>query len=124
MQGNRSRDTRPEMALRQALHARGLRYFVNRRPLSALRRTADIVFPRKKLAVFVDGCFWHGCPEHHTLAKTNAEFWADKVSTNTARDRETDALLRADGWTVVRVWEHEALADSIQRVLQYLEDPQ
>jgi DNA mismatch endonuclease (patch repair protein) len=83
-----------------------LRYFVNRRPVKTIRRTADIVFPRARLAVFVDGCFWHGCPEHHTVAKTNADFWASKVLGNRARDAETDRLLTESGWTVMRVWEH------------------
>ena len=70
MVANRGRDTGPELALRRVLHARGLRYYVNRRPLPTVRRTADIVFPRARLAVFIDGCFWHGCPDHHSTAKT------------------------------------------------------
>src|SRR5829696_7027401 len=92
MRANRGRDTGPELALRRALHARGLRYFVNRRPVSSLRRTADLVFPRVKVAVFVDGCFWHGCPKHHTPAKTNSDFWANKVERNRERDAETGRL--------------------------------
>jgi DNA mismatch endonuclease (patch repair protein) len=106
MQANRPRDTKPELALRRAVHARGLRFFVNRRPEPAVRRTADLLFPRKRLAVFLDGCFWHGCPDHHTVAKTNADFWANKVARNRERDTETDRLLTAAGWTVVRIWEH------------------
>ena len=112
MQANKSRDTRPELALRSQLHRRGLRFYVARRPISTLRRTADILFPRQKVAVFVDGCFWHGCPEHHTQAKANAEYWADKVIRNRARDRETNALLEAQGWTVLRVWEHHPVEDA------------
>lgn len=108
MQSNRGRDTGPELALRRAVHALGLRYRVSIRPLPAVRRTADLVFTRAKVAVFMDGCFWHGCPEHHTKSATNAEYWAEKVRRNRERDAETDRLLREAGWTVVRIWEHEA----------------
>lgn len=120
MQNNRGRDTGPELALRRVLHAQGLRYFVNRRPLPGLRRTADIVFPRRKVAVFVDGCFWHGCPEHHTRAKTNVDFWANKVVSNRRRDEETNNLLEAQGWTVIRVWAHEPVGEAAERVLAAL----
>lgn len=106
MRANRGRDTGPELALRRALHGRGLRYFVNRRPVKNLRRTADIVFPTARVAVFVDGCFWHGCPIHHTVAKTNAEFWSTKVEGNRRRDKETDQSLKSQGWSVIRIWEH------------------
>jgi DNA mismatch endonuclease, patch repair protein len=107
MQSNRGRDTAPELAVRRAAHRLGLRYRVSTRPIPDLRRTADLVFTRQKVAVFVDGCFWHGCPTHHTVAKTNAAFWADKVSRNSARDRETDARLSEADWTVLRFWAHE-----------------
>jgi DNA mismatch endonuclease, patch repair protein len=116
MQSNRSRDTKPELALRSAVHALGLRYRVGAKPLAGLRRTADLVFPTAKIAVFLDGCFWHGCPEHHTVAAANAKFWADKVSGNRERDRDTDARLEAAGWISVRVWEHEDPAEAAQRV--------
>jgi DNA mismatch endonuclease (patch repair protein) len=116
MQSNKSRDTKPELALRSALHALGLRYRVGAKPLAGLRRTADLVFPTAKVAVFLDGCFWHGCPEHHTVAAANAKFWADKVSGNRARDRDTDARLEAAGWASVRVWEHEDPREAAQRV--------
>ncbi|MDF0531230.1 very short patch repair endonuclease [Tsukamurella sp. 8F] len=116
MQGNRGRDTAPELALRRAVHARGLRYFVDRAPLKGVRRRADLVFPRARVAVFLDGCFWHGCPEHHTVSKTNAGFWAEKVRANHARDRDTDARLAAAGWFVVRVWEHEDPEDAARMV--------
>ncbi|WP_055809742.1 very short patch repair endonuclease [Nostocoides sp. Soil756] len=106
MVGNRGRDTKPELALRRELHARGFRYFVNRRPIANVRRTADIVFPRARLAVFVDGCFWHGCPEHHTVAKTHAQYWAEKVQANRLRDADTNRLLGDAGWNVLRIWEH------------------
>ncbi|MEU6715015.1 very short patch repair endonuclease [Nonomuraea sp. NPDC046802] len=107
MQANRSRDTKPEVALRRAAHALGLRYRVCARPLPDLRRTADMVFPSEKVAVFVDGCFWHGCPEHRTVPAANSSYWANKVQRNMARDAETDRLLREAGWVPVRFWEHD-----------------
>ena len=116
MQSNKGRDTKPEVALRSAVHALGLRYRVSNRPMKELRRTADLVFTRAKVAVFLDGCFWHGCPEHHTVATTNARFWADKVEQNAARDRDTDARLAAAGWLVIRVWEHEEPQSAALRV--------
>ena len=116
MQSNKSRDTKPELALRSAVHARGLRYRVSAKPLAGVRRTADLVFSRAKVAVFLDGCFWHGCPEHHTVASANAKFWADKVEGNRARDRDTDSRLADAGWVSVRIWEHEDAAEAAQRV--------
>lgn len=116
MRANKSRDTRPELALRRAVHAMGLRYRVSTRPLPKLRRTADLVFTRKKVAVFVDGCFWHGCPEHHTKAKTNASYWSQKVQRNRRRDAEVNTALAEAGWTVVRIWEHEDVAAAALRV--------
>jgi DNA mismatch endonuclease (patch repair protein) len=107
MSSNRPRDTRPELALRRAVHALGLRYRVSARPLPGLSRTADLAFRRARVAVFMDGCFWHGCPQHHTVASTNAEYWAEKVRRNRERDAETDRLLEESGWLSVRVWEHE-----------------
>jgi DNA mismatch endonuclease (patch repair protein) len=118
MQANTGRDTKPELALRRAVHSRGLRYFVNRRPIKAVRRTADLVFPRIRLAVFLDGCFWHGCPIHHTVAKTNAAFWAEKVTTNRRRDLETNAKLAEAGWTVMRIWEHEVIEHAADRIVE------
>ncbi|MGW1324525.1 very short patch repair endonuclease [Streptomyces antibioticus] len=116
MRANRSRDTRPELALRRAVHSLGLRYRVAARPLPSVRRTADLVFTRAKVAVFLDGCFWHGCPIHHTMAKRNSEFWSEKVARNKARDEETNALLRQAGWVVIRVWEHEDPRIAAERV--------
>jgi DNA mismatch endonuclease (patch repair protein) len=107
MQAIRSRDTGPEQAIRSLLHAAGLRYRVCARPLPDLRRTADIVFRPTKIAVFVDGCYWHGCPEHYVPPKTNPGYWSDKVIKNMTRDRDTDAQLAQAGWTVLRFWEHE-----------------
>lgn len=116
MQSNKSRDTKPEMALRRAVHALGLRYRVSTRPLPKVRRTADLVFTKAKIAVFMDGCFWHGCPEHHTKSATNAAYWAEKVRRNRERDRETDRLLNEAGWTVIRVWEHEDPVEAAERI--------
>ena len=116
MQSNRSRDTKPELELRSAVHALGLRYRVAAKPLAGLRRTADLVFPKARVAVFLDGCFWHGCPEHHTVATANAKFWADKVEGNRTRDRDTDSRLLDAGWVSVRVWEHEDPAEAARRV--------
>lgn len=116
MQVQRTRDTAPEMALRSSLHSMGLRYRVDRAPLPGLRRRADIVFGPARVAVFVDGCFWHGCPEHGTKARANADFWAAKIERNRARDADTDARLAEAGWTVVRVWEHTPAAEAADRV--------
>lgn len=117
MSRQKSRDTGVEMALRRALHALGLRYRVHRRPVAGVRREADVVFPGARVAVFVDGCFWHGCPEHATWPKNNAEFWRGKIEGNRARDRDTDARFAQAGWRVVRVWEHEDPAEAAARVL-------
>lgn len=106
MKQQRQRDTRPELELRSVLHRAGLRFRVDY-PLPGLRRRGDVVFPGRRVAVFVDGCFWHGCPEHATWPKANAEWWRAKIEANVARDRDSDARLTEAGWAVVRVWEHE-----------------
>ncbi|WP_246576268.1 very short patch repair endonuclease [Actinospica durhamensis] len=116
MQGNRSRDTKPELAIRKLLHAAGLRYRVDRSPLKGVRRRADIIFGPAKVAVFVDGCFWHGCPEHFVPPKTNPGYWDGKIGGNRERDRATDALLTAAGWSVLRYWEHESPEDCARRI--------
>src|SRR4051812_10584935 len=107
MQGNRSRDTRPEVAVRSALHRRGLRFRKHTRPLPGLKCEADAVFPRERVAVFIDGCFWHGCPEHGKRPGEPGSYWHAKRERNAARDRRNDRALEAAGWLVVRVWEHE-----------------
>lgn len=117
MKGNRRRDTKPELAVRRLVHAAGLRYRVDARPLPDVNRRADLLFTRAKVAVFIDGCFWHGCPEHHTIARANAGYWAEKVSRNRERDAETDRLLEAAGWIVVRAWEHQAPAVVAERIM-------
>jgi DNA mismatch endonuclease, patch repair protein len=116
MRGNRSRDTRPELALRSVVHAMGLRYRVAARPLPNWRRTADMVFSRAQVAVFVDGCFWHGCPEHYVPSASNVGYWEDKVARNKERDRETDAFLREAHWIVIRCWAHEDMGEVAQTV--------
>lgn len=108
MQAIRSRDTKPELLIRRVLHAQGLRYRVAAKPLPDLRRTADIVFRPAKLAIFVDGCYWHGCPDHYVPPKTNTNYWSAKVLRNMTRDRDTNTQLQAAGWTVLRFWEHES----------------
>lgn len=111
MQAIRHRDTRPELAIRKLLHARGLRYRVAIAPLSGLRRRADIVFTKRRIAVFIDGCFWHGCPEHgRRKFQHNQWYWPGKIAGNIARDEDTNHTLRAAGWTVLRFWEHEDAA--------------
>ncbi|MGW9349599.1 very short patch repair endonuclease [Nocardiopsis flavescens] len=117
MRANRGRDTGPELAVRRLVHAAGLRYRVSARPLPDLRRTADLVFTRRRIAVFIDGCFWHGCPEHHTRARTNADYWAEKVRANRERDADTDRRLARAGWTVLRIWEHEGADAAAQRIV-------
>ena len=107
MQRQARRDTRPELALRAALHAMGLRYRVDVAPIAGMRRRADVVFRRARVAVYVDGCFWHACPLHGTKPKANGEWWAAKLQANRCRDAQTDDALAAAGWASVRVWEHD-----------------
>ncbi|MDO8150201.1 very short patch repair endonuclease [Isoptericola sp. b408] len=112
----RRRDTAPEMALRRELHARGLRYRVGFPVPGQRRRTIDVAFTRARVAVFVDGCFWHGCPEHGNAPRSNAEWWRTKLAANMDRDRDTDRLLDESGWRVVRIWEHESVAVAADKV--------
>jgi len=116
MQGNRSRDTSPELALRRELHRRGLRYRVDRRPEPDINRRADIVFGPARVAVFIHGCFWHGCRWHYTPPRTNDGYWSAKVTGNKARDIQTRRWLRARGWQVITIWEHENVAAAAARV--------
>ncbi|AII06949.1 very short patch repair endonuclease [Rhodococcus opacus] len=120
MRAQRRRDTAPELALRRELHRRGVRYYVDRAPMKGIRRRADLVFPRRKVAVYVDGCFWHSCPQHATFPKNNAQWWAEKLAGNVTRDRDTDTRLADAGWTVVRIWEHENPAVAADRVQEAL----
>jgi DNA mismatch endonuclease (patch repair protein) len=116
MQAIRARDTTPELEVRRRLHAAGLRYRVGVRPVPTLRRTADIVFTRRRIAIFIDGCFWHSCPAHGHAVGTNQAYWAPKLARTIARDLETTEALQAAAWTVARFWEHEdaaAVSDTI-----------
>lgn len=108
MRANRRRDTRAELAARSALHRSGLRFFVDR-PIKLPGRTVrpDVVFPRARVAVFIDGCFWHACPEHGTQPGRNEAYWAPKLRRNVERDRAVDTDLAQAGWHVARFWEHE-----------------
>jgi len=116
MQGNRGRDTKAELAVRRLVHASGLRYRVNARPEQDLRRTADLLFTRAHVAVFIDGCYWHGCTEHFTMPATNLDYWSTKIGRNQARDLETTSRLEERGWLVLRFWEHEAPASVAERI--------
>lgn len=116
MQGNRGVDTGPELALRSELHRRGLRFRKTTTPIEGVRCRADLVFKRARVAVFVDGCFWHRCPIHGTQPRTNNEYWQAKLDRNVARDRRNDEALMTSGWEVVRVWEHEDVGAAADRV--------
>ena len=122
MQANRSRDTRRELAVRSAVHARGLRYRVAMRPVRGVRRSADMVFTRARVAVFLDGCFWHGCPEHFHMPTTNPDYWGPKIAANAARDAETDLLLVAEGGTVLRFWEHSVALEAVTQIEDVVRD--
>lgn len=123
MQAQRSSDTAPELALRRELHRRGLRYRVHQQPLPDLRRKADIVFRRARVAVFVDGCFWHGCPEHGTRRHAvTSWYWPEKIQRNQQRDQDTDRRLVEAGWIPLRIWEHEDplyAADAVVATLEH-----
>jgi len=107
MQGNKGWDSQPELAVRRAVHALGLRYRVGTRPLPHLNRRADLVFRKAKVAVFVDGCYWHGCEDHYVRPHSHTDYWDSKIGRNVERDRDTDVQLTAAGWLAVRIWEHE-----------------
>lgn len=112
--------TRPEMLLRRELHGRGLRYRVQYRVPGLPRRRVDIAFTGARLALFVDGCFWHACPEHCVVPTANRDWWLWKFQTNTQRDADTDAKLHELGWTTLRIWEHEAPQGAADRVVTLL----
>lgn len=116
MSRQRSRDTEPEILLRRELFRRGFRYRVNYPVPGRARRSIDIAFPRARLAIFVDGCFWHSCPEHATWPTNNSSWWRSKLERNRARDVDTNAALKEAGWTVCRVWEHVEVDDAIEKI--------
>jgi DNA mismatch endonuclease (patch repair protein) len=124
MRSNRRTDTKPEIALRSALHAMGYRYRKDFRLDLPLRRVRpDIAFTGRKVAVFVDGCFWHACPEHGSQPKSNEWYWSPKLVKNVERDRAADEALRQAGWTVVRLWEHVPLPDAVALVVSAVGEP-
>ena len=116
MRATGRRDTAPELALRSELHRSGLRYHVDRPVLRDRRRRADVVFPRERIAVFVDGCFWHSCPVHKSIPMANREWWTEKLAANRRRDADTEDTLKCAGWLVVRVWEHEDPVKAAKRI--------
>lgn len=116
MRGNIGQDTRPEVAVRSELHRAGLRFRKHVRPVRALRCVADAVFPTERVALFVDGCFWHGCPEHGHTPRRNSSYWRAKLDKNIVRDQRNDVLLAQAGWLVVRAWEHDEPTEVARRV--------
>src|SRR5690348_13275007 len=118
MTANRRTDTKPEILLRSALHGLGLRFRKDHRiDLDGLRVRPDIVFTRARVAIFVDGCFWHRCPEHGQMPRANRDYWEPKLARNVERDQQVAAALRGAGWTVIRIWEHETLEMATGRIL-------
>jgi DNA mismatch endonuclease, patch repair protein len=121
MRGNRRVDTLPEVTLRQLLHASGFRFRKDYRVAEGdIQVRADIVFPRQRLAVFIDGCYWHGCPEHCRMPTRNAEYWEAKIARNRARDTRVTKSLTDSDWRVLRIWEHEPAAQAALRVQEAL----
>lgn len=116
MRSTRRRDTAAELAIRGLLHARGLRFRVDVPVVPGLRRRADVLFKTARVAVYIDGCFWHSCPLHRTAPKANGRWWSEKLSENVRRDRDTDAVLDQLGWVVMRVWEHEDPDEAAGRI--------
>ena len=116
MVATRRADTEPELRLRSELHRLGIRFRLHQRVVPGVRRQVDVVFGPARVAVFVDGCFWHSCPIHGTRAKSNAVFWRRKLAENERRDRDTDARLSQAGWVVMRVWEHEDPGIAAKRI--------
>ena len=124
MKANRRTNTKPELALRSALYARGYRYRKDfRLDLPARKVRPDIAFTSRKVAVFVDGCFWHACPEHGSKPRNNEWYWSPKLLKNRERDRATDEALTKAGWTVVRLWEHVPVAEAVAAVIAAVGDP-
>jgi len=117
MRAVKTRDTGPELALRRLLHAAGYRYRVDvPLPLDGVRRRSDLTFGPARVIVFVDGCYWHGCPDHFRPSGANRDWWLRKIERTRERDADTTARLEEAGWAVVRVWEHEPAEDAALRV--------
>jgi DNA mismatch endonuclease (patch repair protein) len=116
MARQRTRDTAPEVAIRSAVHRLGLRYRIHVRPEPGVRTVADLVFRRARVAVFIDGCFWHGCPIHGSWPASNSAWWRAKIERNIQRDRATDDALTTRGWQVIRIWEHDPPRQAAARI--------
>lgn len=117
MRGNRRVDTKPELAIRSALHRLGYRFRKDYRIVDDdVRVAADIVFTQARVAIFIDGCFWHRCPHHGNSPRANGEYWRRKLDRNVARDRHVEAVLAINGWRVVRIWEHETVEAALGRI--------
>lgn len=121
MKAQGRRDTKPELMIRRKLHARGYRFRVDFKPEPDLRCRGDIVFTRRRLVIFIDGCFWHGCPVHATAPKNNAEWWAAKIAANQERDGRNTRALRERGWAVLRIWEHTVVDEAVTAVISALD---
>jgi DNA mismatch endonuclease (patch repair protein) len=120
MQSNRSKDTSLELAVRSALHRTGLRFRKHVQPIPGLRCIPDIVFPGRHLALFIDGCWWHACPEHGSYPQTNGSWWRTKLEANVARDRRNDEALMNANWHVMHVWEHQPIDEIVMAVRERL----
>lgn len=118
MRRQRRRDTEPELTLRRELHRLGLRYRVDHPVLPGVRRRADVAFGPARVAVFVDGCFWHMCPDHRSLPRANAAWWQEKLEGNVARDRDSDLRLGNAGWLSLHIWEHQDMAEAARAVAE------
>jgi DNA mismatch endonuclease, patch repair protein len=121
LSGRKKKDTAPEIALRKALHAQGARFRLHRQLAKGC--TPDIVMPGRRLAIFVDGCFWHGCPEHGRktgFTGPNAELWQEKMRRNAQRDSRSTAIAQEQGWTVVRLWECDVVRDPYESAARLL----
>ena len=121
MRNTAQRDNAAELAVRSALHQLGFRFRLHQRVVPGTKRTVDILLPRHRLAIFVNGCFWHGCPRHATWPKSNADFWRLKIEANRARDVDTDRRLKEAGWRVIRIWEHELPDEAVLRITELIE---
>jgi DNA mismatch endonuclease (patch repair protein) len=122
MVANYGGNTTPELLFRSRLFQFGLRFRKNTRPIASLRCQADIVFSKQQVCVFVDGCFWHGCPKHFRCPKTNAAWWSEKIEANRVRDKRQTKLLQRAGWTVIRIWEHDLHEKRISMVTDRVRD--
>lgn len=112
------RDTRAELLIRRRLHALGFRFRVDRKPEPSMRTRGDLIFTRQRVVVFVDGCFWHACPQHRSVPRTNSAWWKEKLAANVMRDERATQQLQACGWTVVRIWEHENTEAAVDQIIE------